>query len=172
MKIISCDFSYANQILDIFNDAILNSTALYDYQPRTMENMKTWFESKADKNYPIIGVIDEQDQLMGFGTYGMFRERPAYKYTVEHSLYIHKNFRGQGLGKIILREIIDNATNQNYHCLVAGIDSTNEASIKLHKIFGFEFCGKMKQVGYKFSKWLDLEFYQLILETPVIPNEE
>jgi phosphinothricin acetyltransferase len=73
---------------------------------------------------------------------------------------------------MILQEIIKKAISQNYHCLVAGIDSTNEASIKLHKTFEFEFCGKMKQVGYKFSKWLDLEFYQLILQTPLNPNEE
>ncbi len=172
MKIISCDFSYANQILDIFNDAIVNSTALYDYQPRTMENMTTWFELKTKKNYPIIGIINEEDQLLGFGSYGTFRAWPAYKYTVEHSLYIHKNFRGQGLGKILLQDIIDNAISQDYHCLVAGIDSTNEASIQLHKNFGFEFCGRMKQVGYKFFKWLDLEFYQLILHTPQRPSEE
>jgi phosphinothricin acetyltransferase len=133
--------------------------------------MKSWFELKAKSNYPVIGIINEQDQLLGFGSYGTFRAWPAYKYTVEHSLYIHKNYRGQGLGKIILREIINNALRQNYHCLVAGIDSTNKASIKLHQTFGFEFCGKMKQVGYKFSKWLDLEFYQLIIETPLYPNE-
>ncbi|HEX8377367.1 MAG TPA: GNAT family N-acetyltransferase [Pedobacter sp.] len=139
MKIISCDFSHAHQILEIFNDAIVNSTALYDYQPRTMENMKTWFELKANNDYPIIGIVDKKDQLMGFGSYGTFRAWPAYKYTVEHSLYIHKNFRGQRLGKIILSEIINNAISQNYHCLVAGIDSTNEASINLHKVCGFEY---------------------------------
>ena len=172
MKMISCDLAYADQILEIFNEAILNSTALYDYQPRTMENMKNWFELKARNNFPVIGIIDDQDQLLGFGSYGTFRAWPAYKYTVEHSLYIQKNYRGKGLGKMILQEIIKKAVSQNYHCLVAGIDSTNEESIKLHKAFEFEFCGKMKQVGYKFSKWLDLEFYQLILQTPLNPNEE
>jgi phosphinothricin acetyltransferase len=108
---------------------------------------------------------------MGFGSYGIFRAWPAYKYTVEHSLYIHKDHRGRGLGGIIRQEIIKSAINQNYHCLIAGIDSTNEASIKLHKSFEFEFCGKIRQVGYKFSKWLDLDFYQLILETPQSPEE-
>jgi phosphinothricin acetyltransferase len=109
---------------------------------------------------------------MGFGTYGIFRERPAYKYTIEHSLYVDKYHRGKGIGKIILQEIIKNAAIQDYHCLVGGIDSTNETSIRLHKNFGFEFCGKIKQAGYKFSKWLDLDFYQLILKTPITPNEE
>ncbi len=172
MEIIFCDASYSNQILDIFNDAIINSTALYDYKPRTMESMKSWFENKEKSKYPVIGIIDEQNQLLGFGSYGVFRAWPAYKYTVEHSLYIHRNYRGQGLGKIILQKIIENAVNQGYHCLIAGIDSANEASIKLHKIYEFEYCGKIKQVGYKFSNWLDLEFYQLILKTTIIPNEE
>lgn len=172
MKIIFCDTTFSNQILDIFNDAIINSTALYDYQPRTMENMVAWFEQKSKGNYPVIGIVDDQNQLQAFGTYGPFRAFPAYKYTVEHSLYVHKNHRGKGLGKIILQEIIKNAMHQDYHCLVAGIDSTNETSIALHKTSGFEFCGSINQAGYKFSNWLDLEFYQLLLETPVSPNEE
>lgn len=171
MRIISCDSAYSKQILDIFNDAILTSTALYDYHPRTIENMKTWFENKAKGNFPVIGLVDEHDQLLAFGSYGGFRAWPAYKYTVEHSLYVHKNHRGKGLGKIVLQEIIKNAERQDYHCLIAGIDSTNETSIGLHNTFGFEFCGKIRQVGYKFSEWLDLEFYQLILKTPIAPNE-
>ncbi len=172
MRITFCDTTHSKQILYIFNDAIITSSALYDYQPRTTEHMETWLEHKNRGNYPVIGIIDEQGQLQGFGSYGIFRAWPAYKYTIEHSLYIHKNHRGKGLGKIILQEIIKNAISQDYHCLIAGIDSTNETSIGLHKAFGFEFCGKIRQVGYKFSKWLDLEFYQLILKTPLTPNEE
>ena len=171
-KTIFCDYTFSTQILDIFNEAILNSSALYDYQPRTMENMKTWFENKIKGNFPVIGVIDENEKLLGFGSYGTFRAWPAYKYTIEHSLYIHKDHRGVGLGRIILDEIIKNAINQNYHCLIAGIDSSNLRSIRLHKSFGFEFSGRIKQVGYKFSNWLDLEFYQLLLKTPISPNED
>jgi L-amino acid N-acyltransferase YncA len=171
MRITLCDSTYSKQILDIFNDAIKNSSALYEYQPRTLEHMETWFENKTNGNYPVIGIVDEQGELQGFGSYGVFRAWLAYKYTIEHSLYIHKAHRGKGLGRIILQEIIKNAISQNYHCLIAGIDSTNEISIKLHKAYGFEFCCKIRQVGYKFSKWLDLEFYQLILNTPLTPNE-
>ena len=172
MRTIICDISYLEQILDIFNDAIINSTALYDYKPRTMENMKTWFEIKTKNKYPVIGIVDDEDKLIGFGSYGTFRAWPAYKYSIEHSLYIHKDHRGKGIGKIILKEIIKNATSQNYHCLIAGIDAANNASIVLHKNLGFEFCGKIKHAGYKFSKWLDLDFYQLLLKTPHNPIEE
>lgn len=172
MKIINCKAEYSNQILDIFNDAILNSTALYDYKPRTMDNMKVWFEVKEKNNFPVIGLINEQNILLGFGSYGTFRVWPAYKYTVEHSLYIHPNYRGQGLGKILIGEILKNAERQNLHCLIAGIDSTNQASINLHTSFGFDFSGRIKHAGFKFNKWLDLDFYQLLLSTPSHPNEE
>ena len=172
MKIINCNREYANQILEIFNDAIINSTALYDYKLRTMDSMKSWFDAKEKNNYPVIGIVENNNELLGFGSYGAFRAWPAYKYSIEHSIYINKNYRGKGYGKTILREIILNAEKQNYHCLMAGIDANNEVSIKLHKSFGFELCGKIKQVGYKFKKWLDLEFYQLLLKTPNNPNEE
>jgi L-amino acid N-acyltransferase len=172
MKTIYCDRDYSEQILDIFNDAILNSTALYDYKQRELESMTNWFNVKEKNNFPVIGIVDDQNKLLGFGSYGTFRNWPAYKYSIEHSLYIHKNYRGQELGKIILSEIIKNASGQDYHCLIAGIDSTNEVSIKLHKSFGFEFCGRIKHAGFKFSKWLDLDFYQLLLTTPLEPNEK
>jgi len=169
MKLITCTTEYASQILEIFNDAILNTTALYDYKPWTLETMKTWFELKAEHNFPITGLVDDNNRLLGFGTYGTFRVRPAYKYTVENSLYVHKDFRGKGFGKILLGEIIKNAKDQNYHCIVGVIDSANETSIQLHKSFGFEFSGQIKQVGFKFNRWLDVDFYQLLLPTPQFP---
>ncbi|MGL4631610.1 MAG: GNAT family N-acetyltransferase [Leadbetterella sp.] len=169
MKTIPIGIEYGNQILEIFNDAILNTTALYEYQPRTIEKIENWFETKKTNNFPVIGLVNEDNQLLGFGSYGTFRAFPAFKYSVEHSLYIHKNHRGLGLGKILMTEIINHAKKQDYHCLIAGIDSSNESSIELHKKFNFEFCGRVKQAGYKFNKWLDLEFYQLLLETPTNP---
>jgi phosphinothricin acetyltransferase len=171
MKIIQCDESYADQILAIFNDAIANTTSLYEYHPRTLEVMQAWFADKRKGNYPVIGAVDEEGRLLGFGTYGVFRMRPAYKYTVEHSIYVDAAHRGHGLGKILLREVIAAAEAQNYHVLVAGVDSSNAVSIALHKKFGFNYCGTVKQAGYKFGRWLDLDFYQLILKTPAEPMD-
>jgi phosphinothricin acetyltransferase len=164
MKIINCGREYSDQILEIFNDAIANSTALYEYEPRTIETMQKWFDIKEANQFPVIGIINEQNDLKGFGSYGTFRNFPANKFTVEHSLYVHPHHRGKGIGKILLQEIIRNAINQKYHCMVAGIDSSNEQSIALHKKFGFEFSGRIRHAGYKFNKWLDLDFYQLILD--------
>ena len=169
MKIITCDTSYSSQILAIFNEAILNTTALYDYHPRTEKMMEDWFTAKQKGNYPIIGLVDEQNTLLAFGTYGMFRERPAYKYTVEHSLYVHTAHQGKGYGKIILQLIIEAARAQEYHSLVAGIDAANEVSKKLHSSFGFKHYGTLPEVGFKFGTWLNLDFYQLILDTPLNP---
>lgn len=171
MKIIACDNSYAEPIREILNDAIRHSTALYDYRPRTSEMMTTWFEAKRKGGYPVIGVLADNGRLMGFGSYGTFRAWPAYQYTVEHSLYVAADHRGRGIGKVLLREIISEARAQNYHVLVGGIDSQNAISIHLHKRFGFGYAGTIRQVGFKFGRWLDLDFYQLILDTPAQPVE-
>ena len=169
MKIIPCDNSFSDQILAIFNDAIINSTAIYDYKPRTPQMMTAWFESKAKGNYPIIGAVAESGDLMGFATYGPFRPHPGYKYTVEHSVYVAGKFRGQGIGKRLLQEIIAAAREQNYHVMIGVIDSQNTVSIGLHRAFGFQLSGTVRQVGFKFGRWLDVEFHQLILETPEQP---
>ena len=170
MRIISCTPQrHAEAILAIFNDAIVNSTALYDYKPRTLEMMAAWFEGKAKGKFPVIGIENDAGELMGFGSYGTFRAWPAYKYTVEHSVYVDGRFRGQGIGKRLLQEVITAAQTQDYHVLVGVIDSGNAASIRLHETFGFSHSGTIRQVGFKFGRWLDAAFYQLILATPAEP---
>ena len=171
MKIISCGPAYAGQILAIFNDAIATSTALYDYRPRTLEMMRTWFENKQRGNFPVVGAMAPDGELMGFGSYGTFRAWPAYQYTVEHSIYVAAKFRGQGIGKRLLQEIIAAAQAQDYHVLIGVIDSENQVSIGLHRKLGFESAGRIRQVGFKFGRWLDVELYQLILATPKEPKE-
>jgi phosphinothricin acetyltransferase len=171
-KIKPCRSNQLPEILEIFNDAILNSTALYDYKIRTLESMNAWYDDKIKNNYPLIGAFDDNDLLLGFATYGMFRVRPAYKYTIEHSVYVRADKRGHGIGKFLLHEIIKNAEAQNFHVLVGVIDASNEVSIKMHENEGFTLVGILKQSGYKFGKWLDAAFYQLILKTPENPNEE
>ncbi|MBV7538654.1 GNAT family N-acetyltransferase [Duganella sp. sic0402] len=160
---------HAGAILDIFNDAIRHSTALYEYKPRTPEIMATWFETKRNGGFPVIGVEDENGTLLGFGSYGTFRAFPAFKYTVEHSVYIHQDHRGKGLGKLLMQELITAARAANLHAMMGGIDAANAGSIKLHASLGFKHVGTLPEVGFKFGKWLDLAFYQLILDTPQQP---
>jgi L-amino acid N-acyltransferase YncA len=168
MNLIRCDESWSAQILDIFNHAIVTSTALYEYKARAPEFMAAWFENKRRGNFPVIGLV-EGTELVGFGSFGSFRPFPGYKYTVEHSVYVSAKHRGRGAGKRLLEEIIRLAREQNYHVLVGVIDAQNSISINLHKRLGFQLAGTIRQAGFKFGKWLDVEFYQLLLETPANP---
>jgi L-amino acid N-acyltransferase len=168
VQLVDCDRRWAPPILAILNEAIEHSTALYDYRLRTAAMMDDWFDDKERGRYPVIGAVDGH-RLLGFASYGPFRSRPAYKYTVEHSVYVEKDCRGRGVGKLLLAAIVDRARQQQYHNVIGGIDAENAVSISLHKRFGFEFCGRVKQAGFKFGRWLDLDFYQLILETPAQP---
>lgn len=168
--VVQCSFEqHAHAILEIFNEAILNSTALYDYKPRTPQSMVQWFDAKRNGNFPVIGLEDDQGTLLAFGSFGTFRGWPAYKYTVEHSVYVHQDHRGRGLGRAVMRELIAAARRHDVHAMVGGIDATNAGSIALHEQLGFRHVGTLPQVGFKFGRWLDLAFYQLLLDTPVQP---
>ena len=170
LKIIDCQENrHSEAILAIFNEVIATSTALYDYHPRTPEVMKSWFEAKRKGGYPVLGVEDSSGQLLGFASYGAFRAWPAYKYSVEHSIYVDSRFRGRGVGRLLLEQLIESARGRDYHVLIGGIDAANKPSIALHESLGFTHCGTIPQVGFKFGRWLDLSFYQLILPTPLRP---
>jgi phosphinothricin acetyltransferase len=137
-----------------------------------MSTMEAWFDTKNKGNYPVLGAFDDNETLAGFASFGSFRAWPAYKYSIEHSVYIRHDKRRRGIGRMLLRAIIEAAQEQNYHMIIGGIDSTNTASIRLHRSLGFEHCASIKQAGFKFGRWLDLEFYQLILPTPTRPQED
>jgi phosphinothricin acetyltransferase len=171
MQIKPCTFAAtASEILAILNEAIVNTTSLYDYQPRSLQNMVAWFEAKEAGNYPVMGAFDDAGSLLGFASYGPFRNWPANQYTVEHSVYIHKDHQGKGIARVLMQALIQEAQRQGYHVLVGGIDATNQASIALHESLGFFHAGTIKHAGYKFDRWLDLAFYQLLLETSTRPT--
>jgi L-amino acid N-acyltransferase len=149
-------------VLAIYNDAVLLTTAVYTYDPLTLEMMQQWYKDKMEKDLPVF-IAEVDGSVAGFASYGPFRPWPAYKYTVEHSIYVSKDFRRQGIAKKLLQSLIDTAQKKNVHTIVAGIDSQNEVSISLHKTFGFKEVGQLFEVGYKFDRWLDLKFMQLIL---------
>lgn len=170
MRFIHCSHDrHALAILEIFNEAILNSTALYDYKPRPPESMAGWFKAKATGRFPVIGAESETGELLGFASYGTFRAWPAYKYSIEHSVYVHKSHRGKGIGVALMKQLIATAKEQQYHCMVGGIDVANAGSIAMHEKLGFKHAGTIKHAGFKFGRWLDLGFWQLLLETPATP---
>lgn len=146
---VDCTYNqHANLILDILNDAILNSTALYDYKPRTYQAMRSWFKVKEENDFPVIGAVDDHGVLLGFASYGTFRAWPAYKYTVEHSVYVHKDHRGKGLGL----QLIATARKNQVHVLVGGIDIENAGSVLMHEKLGFKHAGTIEQAAFKFGR--------------------
>ena len=169
--VIACTAEHLPAIRAIYNDAILHSTALYEYAPRSEETMREWFTSRQRDNVPVLGIEWEPGVLAGFVTWGPFRPRPAYKYSAEHSVYVDERFRGQGVGRQLLEAIVAEARRRELHMLIAGIDATNVASIALHSSLGFRCCGTVREAGFKFGRWLDLEFWQLILPTPAAPQD-
>jgi phosphinothricin acetyltransferase len=149
-------------ILAIINHNILHSTSLYDYTVRTYEQQKNILEEKINKNFPVI-VAELYGNVVGFGMYSEFRFREAYKFTVEHSVYVNQDFHGIGIGKLLLQELIVLAKKQKLHTMIAVIDAENQSSVEFHEKFGFKTVGIVKESGYKFDRWLDSVFMQLIL---------
>ncbi|MEP6844835.1 MAG: N-acetyltransferase family protein [Panacibacter sp.] len=150
------------QILEIYNDAILNTTAVYDYKPHTLEMRKQWFSAKQQQGFPVF-VAEEKDEVLGFSSIGPFRAWAAYKYSVENSIYVKDGQRGKGIGKLLMQPLIDASKELKLHTIIAGIDADNKLSIEFHKQFGFTEVGYFKEVGWKFERWLDLVLMQLIL---------
>jgi L-amino acid N-acyltransferase len=170
MRIVACTYeAHAGPILAILNDVIATSTALFDYQPRSAESMIEWFRVKRAHAYPVIGAVATDGTLLGFATYGAFRAWPAYKYSIEHSVYVHAQHRGGGVGRALVVRLVELAEEQQYHAMIAGIDSSNAVSIALHEKLGFVRAGIIKEAGFKFGRWLDLVFYQRLLQTPRMP---
>ena len=157
-------------ILEIYNHAILNTTAIYTYNAQTLEDRTLWFNNKNEDGFPVL-VFEENNIVIGFATFGPFRAWPAYKYTIEHSVYVHDGYKHHGIGTALLKEILRIADERKFATLVAGIDASNENSIKMHKKLGFEYSGTIRRAGFKFGKWLDLAFYQLNLSGPETPIE-
>ena len=158
------------EILDIYNDAIINTTAVYEYKPHTLEMRNQWFDDKLNRGIPVL-VAEVNGKVVGFTSYGPFRAWPAYKYSIEHSVYVHRDFRNQGIAKKLLIYLIDIVKTKDVHTIIAGIDADNSASIHLHKQLGFEDAGHFSQVGFKFGKWLNLAFFQLIISNDLQPKD-
>lgn len=150
-------------ILAIYNEAVLNTTASYDLEPSTLERRTAWFEARVGQGFPVI-VAEVGGEVAAFGSYGTFRERPGYRYTVEHSIYVAPAYRRNGVGRAVLGELIALARAAGMHALIGGVDAESEASLRLHRALGFVEMGRLREVGYKFGRWLDVIFVELLLD--------
>jgi L-amino acid N-acyltransferase len=150
-------------ILDIYNDAVLNTTASWDYDPATLEQRTAWFEQHQAQGFPVLVALDESNRVVGWGSLSKFRDKIGYQYSVEHSVYVIADRRGQGIGRVIVQALIDEARRMGKHVIIGGVELSNEASLKLHRALGFVEVAHFKQVGWKFDRWLDIVFLQRIL---------
>jgi phosphinothricin acetyltransferase len=149
-------------ILNIYNEAIERTTAIYEYDPFSLDYIETWWQQRSKEGWPII-VLECDGKAVAFATYGTFRARAAYRSTMEHSVYVLEQYRGKGFGKRLLQAIIKAAGENGVHVLVGGIDADNKLSIALHESHGFRVAGHLHEVAYKFDRWLDLVFMEKML---------
>ena len=149
-------------ILTMYNDVIATSTAVYSELPVTLENRQEWFRARVAQGYPVLVARDDTG-VIGYATFGDFRSWPGYRFTVEHSVHIRADRRGQGIGTRLMEALLPRATALGKHVMIGGIDADNAASIRMHERLGFERSAHMKEVGRKFDRWLDLVFMQRTL---------
>lgn len=150
-------------ILSIYNDVIINTTAVYSEKPHTLQMRGDWFKDRINDNFPVF-VANIGGRVVGFSSFGHFRAWPCYRYTVEVSVYVDAAYRGKGISKMLMQSLIDRAKEMNIHAVIAGINADNLISVNLHRSFGFEEVANFKEVGYKFGRWLDLKFFELMLD--------
>jgi L-amino acid N-acyltransferase YncA len=150
-------------ILDIYNEAVLNTTATYDYEPHTLEARRAWFDEHVRDNYPVFVAQNGDGRVVGWGSLSKFRPRVGYRFTAEDSVYVAADQRGRGIGKSLLQPVIQAARDLGLHAVMAGIDADGKASIRLHAYFGFVQVAYLKQVGWKFGRWLDVVYMELSL---------
>ncbi len=157
-------------ILEIYNDAVLTTTATYDYEPRSLEHRQAWFEDHKRTGFPIYVAVNDRDEIVGWSALNRYHDRKGYRFTSENSIYIAAPNRGQGIGKLLLAPLIESARKLGLRAIIAVIDGETEASIRLHARFGFEHVGRFKKVGYKFNRWLDVVYMELLLPDPTVDS--
>lgn len=158
-------------IRDIYNDAVLNTTAIWNEHPVDLANRQAWFNARQAQRYPILASV-ENGEVTGYASFGDWRPFEGFRYSVEHSVYVRNDQRGKGLGPLLMQALIARARSAGKHVMVAAIESGNQASIRLHERLGFVTTGQMPQVGIKFGRWLDLTFMQLALNPGAEPPKE
>lgn len=149
-------------IMEIYNDAVLNTTAIWNDTLVDLDNRKDWFAARKQRGFPVIVAVKD-GVVAGYASYGDWRAFEGYRHTREHSVYVHKDARGSGIGKLLMQAVIEHASGNDVHVLIGAIEAENTASIRLHESLGFRVVGRFSEVGTKFGRWLDLTCMELKL---------
>ncbi|OYD07267.1 GNAT family N-acetyltransferase [Paludifilum halophilum] len=145
----------------IYNHVVVTSAATFDLEPQTEAQRREWF-SQFNERFPLI-VAEERGEVVGYCGLTPYRSKPAYTRTAELTIYVDENAQGKGVGRSLMEEILRRARRLDYHVIVAGITGENDGSVRFHQAFGFRLVGCFREVGWKFGRWQDVCFYQLIL---------
>jgi len=164
MQIREATISDFDAITEIYNQVVLTSTAIYNDRPVAIEDRLAWWSARREKGYPVL-VAETDEVVMGFASFGDFRAWPGYRFTVEGTIHIRAESRGQGVGSALLEELIRLAREMGKHTMIAGVDAENTASLRFLTRFGFEQVAHFREVGFKFDRFLDLIFLQYWLST-------
>ncbi|OHV07846.1 GNAT family N-acetyltransferase [Kushneria phosphatilytica] len=157
-------------IMEIYNLAVENTTAIWNEHTVDLANRLDWWRQRTNAGFPVlVAVLPAEERVLGYATYGPFRPHDGYRHSVEHSVYVHPDRRGEGIGGQLMAMLIEHARQQGRHAMIGGIDAGNRGSIRLHERFGFRQVGLMPQVGCKFGRWLDLALLQLTLDDSATP---
>ena len=151
----------AEPIMAIYNGEVTSSTATFDLVPRSLDDQRAWLAARSGAFSAIVAVHD--GQVVGFASLSPYKERAAYRTTVEDSVYVHRNHTGRGIGRLLLVELVDIARNSGFHSVIARIEAGGAASRALHAACGFDLVGVERQVGRKFGRWLDVAVMQIVL---------
>ena len=154
----------------IYNDAVEQTTAIWNETTIDVENRRAWLADRRKAGYPVLVAVSDEDTVLGYASFGDWRAWDGYRHTVEHSVYVRSDQRGAGIGKALMEDLIGRARDIGKHVMVAGIEAGNTGSIRLHEKLGFEQVGLLRQVGTKFGRWLDLAFLQLTLDSRADPD--
>lgn len=150
-------------ILEIYNDAVRETTAIWNEILVDIENRRAWMGDRQGRGYPVIVAVRD-GETVGYASYGDWRPHDGYRHTREHSIYVRKDCRGGGIGKGLLEALVSRARQGGVHVLIGCIEAGNEASVGLHARLGFRHVGTFRQVGQKFGRWLDLACMELVIE--------
>ncbi|MBW8284437.1 MAG: GNAT family N-acetyltransferase [Rhizobium sp.] len=149
-------------IRDIYNHAVEHTTAIWNEVLVDTENRRAWMEQRQARGFPVLVAIRD-GKVAGYASYGDWRAFDGYRHTVEHSVYVDKDCRGAGLGRLLMQALIDHARANDKHVMIAAIEAENQPSIALHERLGFRLVGIHREVGQKFGRWLDLAMMELQL---------
>ncbi len=149
-------------IRDIYNHAVEHTTAIWNEVLIDVDNRRAWLELRRAKGFPVL-VAERAGKVAGYASYGDWRAFDGYRHTVEHSVYVDKDCRGAGIGKLLMQALVDHARGNDKHVMIAAIEAENQPSIALHERLGFRLVGIHQEVGIKFGRWLDLAMMELRL---------